>query len=80
MRLFKYPAVRKSGHSDVIFGKNVADPYRWLEDPDSAETKKFVKEQNSVVQDYLGQSDIRNKVIFICETSFLTYTENYLRI
>ena len=30
----------------MLHGRSIADPYRWLEDPDSAETADWVKRQN----------------------------------
>lgn len=32
--------------SDTYFGARIADPYRWMEQPDSAELKKYLQEQN----------------------------------
>jgi prolyl oligopeptidase len=50
----KYPAARKSDVVDTYHGTKVADPYRWLEDTDSAETAKWVADENRVTQEYLA--------------------------
>lgn len=57
-----YPATRKVDTIDDYHGTRVADPYRWLEDDNSAETKAWVKEQNAVTQGYLSQIPYRDKV------------------
>lgn len=48
-----YPATRKVDQVDHLHGTAVADPFRWLEDDNSAETKEWVKAQNAVTDKFL---------------------------
>lgn len=59
---YDYPDVRRSDHSDEYHGTKVWDPYHWLEDENSEETKKFVVDQNKVTYEYLSQIPFRNGV------------------
>lgn len=47
---------------DDYHGIKVADPYRWLEDPDSSETLNWVKEQNRVTTEFLNTCEAREKI------------------
>ena len=57
-----YPLTRKDEQVDDYHGTWVADPYRWLEDDNSAETLAWVKAQNQVTQNYLGQIPYRGQL------------------
>ncbi|MGI4743715.1 MAG: prolyl oligopeptidase family serine peptidase [Janthinobacterium lividum] len=57
-----YPQTRRDAHSDDYFGTTVADPYRWLEELDSPETKAWVSAENQVTFDYLSRIPFRDKV------------------
>jgi len=50
-----YPEVKKVDHVDEYHGVKVPDPYRWLEDDNSADTKAWIEAQNKVTFGYLGQ-------------------------
>ena len=54
-----YPNTRQVDHTDTYHGVTVADPYRWLEDDNSAETKEWVKAQNKVSFGYLETLPMR---------------------
>ncbi len=57
----EYPVVRRESFSEELHGVQVADPYRWLEDPDSEETAAFVAAQNKISGPYIASSPIRNQ-------------------
>lgn len=57
-----YPPTRKSDQIDEYHGIAVADPYRWLEDPDSEATQSWVESQNKITFDYLNQIPQREEI------------------
>ena len=50
----KYPQTRKTDEVDDYHGFKIADPYRWLEDSNSDETKAWVENENKITFDYLS--------------------------
>jgi prolyl oligopeptidase len=54
-----YPPARRGDQVDVYHGVRVEDPYRWLEDPDSAESKTWVAEENALTAEYLKKIPAR---------------------
>ena len=59
----KIPVTREDDTVDTYFGTEVADPYRWLEDDNSAETAAWVEAQNKVTDHYLKGIPFRGKVL-----------------
>lgn len=57
-----YPATEKSDQVDDYHGTPVPDPYRWLEDTNSEDTKAWVEAQNKVTFGYLKSLPAREKL------------------
>jgi prolyl oligopeptidase len=49
-----YPAARRLDLVEDLYGHRVADPYRWLEDPDGQETKDWLAAQDLLVREHAG--------------------------
>ncbi len=57
-----YPTARTTNQVDTYNGVTVADPYRWLEDDNSPETKAWVEAENKVTFDFLAQIPQRETI------------------
>jgi prolyl oligopeptidase len=69
-----YPAAARGTQVDVYHGVSIADPYRWLEDTDSPETKAWVEAENKVTEAFLATIPERPAI-----KSKLTQLWNYAR-
>lgn len=58
----QYPPTKKGDVKDTYFGTVVEDPYRWLEDDNSAETAEWVKNQNKLTFEYLAKLPYRAEI------------------
>ncbi len=59
---YTYPEAMKQDVVDDYWGTKVADPYRWLEDPDSPETQAWVAKENELTRAYIDSYDKREAI------------------
>jgi prolyl oligopeptidase len=59
---FDYPKPKKGDQVDDYSGTKVADPYRWLENTDSDETRAWIDAENKLTASYLEQIPQREKI------------------
>lgn len=57
-----YPQARVDNVVDNYFGTKVPDPYRWLENPDSAETRSWVEAENKITFGFLEKIPAREQI------------------
>ena len=55
------PATRQDNVREVIHGVEIVDPYRWLEDQQSPETRKWVEDQNAYTNAMLDHLPVRQR-------------------
>lgn len=65
----RYPDVARDDVVESLHGVEVADPYRWLEDPDTDRTRAFVAAQNALSRPYLD--DLPARAPFLALTTAL---------
>ena len=58
-----YPATRVSDTNETLFGTQVSDPYRWLEDEKSPEVRAWMDAQDRVARDYLKELPGREALV-----------------
>ena len=59
---FDYPEARKSDQVDDYHGTLVPDPYRWLEDPDSPESRAWIEAENALTFGFLEKIPARASI------------------
>ena len=59
---FNYPATRTVDSSDTWHNITIKDPYRWLEDLKSEETKNWFQEQNNFTNNVLQQLPLTDQI------------------
>ncbi|MBR9860227.1 S9 family peptidase [bacterium] len=57
-----YPKTETVDQRDTYFGKEILDPYRWLENDTAPEVEAWVKAQNEVTESYISQIPYRDKI------------------
>lgn len=78
-----YPKTKKVDVTDDYFGVKVVDPYRWLEDDNSEETKEWVRTQNELTDKFFSQISYRDIIkskiedILSCQRYWPTLNGNH---
>ncbi len=59
LSMLPYPKIKTETQTDNYHGIQIADPYRWLENDTASDVIDWVKEENKITQNYLGQIPYR---------------------
>ena len=57
-----YPHTRMDDFVEVLHGRQVPDPYRWMEDLEGEEVQDWIEAQNEITFDFLNRSPLREKI------------------
>jgi prolyl oligopeptidase len=57
-----YPETRRANTVDTYHGQSVDDPYRWMEDLESAELKSWLASQKQLMRDFADRQPVRKQL------------------
>ena len=57
-----YPVAKRGETTEVLHGVTVADPYRWMEDQESAELAQWIEAENEVTDAFLDRIPERDAI------------------
>jgi prolyl oligopeptidase len=60
--MLAYPDTRSADLVEILHGEEIADPYRWLEDGDAVETRRWTDQQNALTQAHLAAVPGRERI------------------
>lgn len=60
---FSYPPARQDDVVENYHGTAVSDPYRWLENPDTEESQRWLADQNELTQSFMGELPVRSHLV-----------------
>ena len=58
----EYPKAQKVDQTDDYHGTKIADPYRWLENPDAPQSREWIEAQNKLTFGFLAQIPERQQL------------------
>lgn len=59
---YVYPAAKRTDHVDTYHGKKIEDPYRWLENPHSEESRQWINEENKLTRSFVDSVKLRPRI------------------
>src|ERR1044072_2970406 len=74
---FDYPKAKKVEQVDVYHGMKVSDPYRWLEDTESADSRAGIDAENTLTASYLDTIAPQRQMIKDRLTKLWNYEKIY---
>jgi prolyl oligopeptidase len=70
------PKVKTGTVEDTVRGHRIADPYRWLEDPNSADTQEYVRQElaytRSILDPLAGREQIQKRLTELLSIGTIT--------
>ncbi|HEY9013833.1 MAG TPA: hypothetical protein VIM84_02065, partial [Gemmatimonadales bacterium] len=60
--MLSYPPTPQVHSVEVLHGETITDPYRWLENGESAETQRWTQSQNAFTEAYLARVPGRERI------------------